>query len=324
LAQESDPHKIVEPMEVGLELLMGDLQVSDSLEALKRYSRHHLASSEQYFACDESGVQYLRRDDRLLFSSPIHTETPANRCAGFDIFESNRRERAIILLPHWNASRSDYRLFAEFLRLWGVTVLCMSLPYHDDRRPESQRIDRLMVSSNLGRTIRSCRQAVLEARLAIGWLQQQGYRRIGVVGSSLGSSIAAIVAAHDQRVRVVSLLLVASDFGEVVWTGRATRHIRQALEGRLTLPQLKEIWSVISPVSYLPRLRGREVSTLVISGREDEVFQPYLTTRFIEALREHSIPFRWNLWPCGHYTMGTFPFNLGVLITVTRFLHNHL
>ena len=127
----------------------------------------------------------------------------------------------------------------------------MSLPYHDQRRPESQKLAAFMVSANLGRTIRSCRQAVLEARLAVMWLERQGYKRIGVVGSSLGSSIASIVAAHDSRVRVAALVMTAGHFGEVVWTGLATQHIRLALDGRLTLAQLNQVWSLISPISYV-------------------------------------------------------------------------
>jgi hypothetical protein len=324
LAKKGDPDKVVEPMEVGLETLLGDVEVLDPLAALCEYSCRHLALSERYFEPDLSEVHYQFRGDRLTFPSPVFTETPENNHASFRVFDSGDRQRAVILLPHWNATSSDYDAFARFMRLTGVTVVCMSLPYHDERRPKSERLARLMVSANLGRTIRSCRQAVLEARLAIGWLEREGYRRIGVVGSSLGSAIAAIVAAHDQRVRAASLLLVASDFGEVVWTGRATRHIRQALDGRLTLAQLKEVWSLISPISYVSRLRERAVSTLVVSGREDQVLRPYLTARFMSALREHGIPHRWKHWPCGHYTMGTFPFNVGVLLTVSQFLHEQL
>ena len=47
------------------------------------------------------------------------------------------------------------------------------LYYRLERRPELRRAD-YIVSPNLGRTIAVCRQAVLDARRAIAWLQQQG------------------------------------------------------------------------------------------------------------------------------------------------------
>jgi pimeloyl-ACP methyl ester carboxylesterase len=324
LAGQGDPHKVVDPMEFGLETLIADGQTSDPLAALADYSHRHLAESERYFGAEESGAKFLHHNNELFFASPIVTETLENNLVTCRLFETSRRERAVVLFPHWNAAGADYDGFARLLRLLGITVLRMTLPYHEGRRPGSDRMDRLMVSANLGRTIRSCRQAILEGRLAIGWLRRRGYDRIGVVGSSLGSSIASIVAAHDQRVRALALLFAASDFGEVVWTGRATRHIRKALDGRLTQTQLSEVWSLISPVSYVPRLRNNDVPTLIVSGREDEVFRPYLTERFVEALREHSVPHWWKVWPCGHYTMGTFPFNASVLTTVARFLRERL
>ena len=45
-----------------------------------------------------------------------------------------------------------------------------------------------MVSANLGLTIRSCRQAVLEGRMVLDWLTQRGHQRIGVLGVSLGTA----------------------------------------------------------------------------------------------------------------------------------------
>jgi pimeloyl-ACP methyl ester carboxylesterase len=320
IASIDEEHKLVEPMDPGLELLTGGARTEAGWAAVRDYALNQVERSEQFYEVDESRAGYVREGDRLWFPSPIRTETPQNNRAGGRVFETKRRGRAVVILPHWNAEGASYDRFAALLRLAGVASVRLSLPYHDSRRPAGMKIARPMVSANLGRTIRSCRQAVLEARLAIGWLRHRGYQRIGLVGSSLGSSIATITAAHDRRVGAAALILMASHFGEVVWSGRATRHIRRALEAGLTLDQIIDVWTLISPETYLGRLAAHATPVLVLSGRMDEVFPRHLTERFIDQLRDQGIPHRWEIWDCGHYTMGTFPISFYVFGAVVRFL----
>ncbi len=324
IASVDEEHKLLEPMEPGLELLTGAAASEAGWEAVRDYSLGHAAQSESFYAIDESSVEYVRERDRLWFPSPILTETAQNNRAGGRVLETSRRERAVVILPHWNAEGASYDRFADLLQIAGISSVRLSLPYHDGRRVEGMKIARAMVSANLGRTIRSCRQAVLEARLAVAWLRRRGYDRIGLVGCSLGSSIATITAAHEPRVRAAALILMASHFGEVVWSGRATRHIRRALEGRLTLEQLVDVWTLISPETYTRRLADRRVPLLVLSGRMDEVFPPHLTERFLTGLCEHGVPHRSKAWECGHYTMGVFPISLYVFGAVVRFLKESL
>ena len=324
LEGKQDPHRRVEAMDVGLELLVNEADRAEPLAALRNYSVQQRQNSGAFFEPSGSAMAFHLEGDRLSFESPIRTGIPAQDRVVCRLFETGTRERAVILIPHWNSTSANYDRFGRFLRRSGIAAACISLPYHDHRRPESPGLDTQMVSANLGRTIRSWRQAVLETRLAIGWLEQRGYQRIGVVGCSLGSSIASIAAAHDQRVRAAALVMTAGQFGEVVWTSRATQHIRSALEGRLKLEQLNDVWSLISPISYVERLGRRGVPTLILSGREDTVFQPYLTARFVAALREQGVPCWWKIWPCGHYTMGKLPFSAAVLTAVAGFLRKRL
>jgi pimeloyl-ACP methyl ester carboxylesterase len=294
-----------------------------SFETLRDFTRNCLISTEAFFEPNPA-VDYSFSDGVLTFSSGIKSETKENNLVRCRVFEHLPREKAVIILPHWNASPAAYDRFARIARWKGITALRMTLPYHDERRPSDMKIAEYMVSANLGRTIRSVRQAVLDARLAITWLEQKGYRKIGVVGSSLGSCVATIVAAHDLRVRAAVFLLMASDFGEVVWTGRATRHIRKALDNKITLEALKDVWSIISPITYVPQLRSRSVPVLIISGREDTVFKPYLTQQIVDAFRQNEVDCTWKVLPCGHYTLGTMPFGAYTVILSIRYLETRL
>ncbi|HVX14283.1 MAG TPA: hypothetical protein VHC22_24065 [Pirellulales bacterium] len=314
---------MVEPYSCGLELLTGGEPRGEALAELKAFVNDRLADSQRFFtpqACDD----YQLKGDLLTFASPVVTETPQNNRASCRLFECKRRDRAVLILPHWNATADGYDRLAWSLKLGGVTALRMTLPYHAQRRDGARRIASQMVSANLGRTIRSCRQAVLEARLALDWLDQRGYRRLGIIGSSLGSSIASIVAGHDERVRAVVFLLMASRFGEVVWTGRATRHIRKALDGRLASSDLNEVWSILSPISYVRQLGEFRTSALIVSARQDNVFLPYLTQEIVNAYRAGRVDHQWLTLACGHYTLGRFPYSLQAFAASLRFLRKRL
>ncbi|MGD0404816.1 MAG: abhydrolase domain-containing 18, partial [Candidatus Acidiferrales bacterium] len=64
----------------------------------------------------------------------------------------------------------------------------MSLPYHDRRAiPDHPRGDHL-VGPNIGLTLQANRQAVMDVRRTLRWLESQGYDRLGILGTSIGSS----------------------------------------------------------------------------------------------------------------------------------------
>ena len=113
------------------------------------------------------------------------------------------------------------------------------------------------MSANIGRTISACRQAVVDIRCCLDWLEEQGYEHFGVLGTSLGSCYAFLASAHDARLRVNAFNHASTAFGDVVWAGQSTRHIRQAVEeAGLTQERLRALWAAVSPVSYYEQFAG--------------------------------------------------------------------
>lgn len=244
----------------------------------------------------------------LTFSSPVKTPHEENNIVRAQWFSAGKGDRAVVILPHWNAQSHQHGALCRGLSRLGISALRLSLPYHDERMPaEIQRAD-YAVSSNIGRTIDATRQAVIDARCCVDWLSQQGYQRLGIVGTSLGSCYAFLTSAHDARLRVNVFNHCSTYFADVVWTGLSTRHIRQTLEEHIDLERLRAVWMAISPVSHMKRYADHVKKSLFIYTRYDTTFLPHLSRQVMAQVRDHGIDHRTVVLPCGHYTLGETPF----------------
>ena len=82
-----------------------------------------------------------------------------------------KSKQAIIVMPQWNADAFSHNALCTLFNRFGISALRLSKPYHDIRRPaEIERSD-YAVSSNIGRTTASCRQAVVDIRCCLDWLE---------------------------------------------------------------------------------------------------------------------------------------------------------
>jgi len=235
---------------------------------------------------------------------------------------SGTRRAAVLVLPQWNSDPGGHVGLCKLLAWSGMSALRLSLPYHDRRMPpELHRAD-YIVSANVARTVQVCRQAVLDARRAIAWLAQQGYDRIGILGTSLGSCLSLLTTAHEPLIRAQALNHISPYFADVVWRGLSTRHVRAGLDGHIELDLLRTLWKPISPRGYLERLRDRQ--TLLVYARYDLTFPVDLSEDLVGAFRELGIPHEVAVLRCGHYSTGKAPFKFVDGWILTRFLRRAL
>ena len=243
----------------------------------------------------------------LRFTSPVKTPYPENNLANARWFPARGR-RAIVLLPHWNSDAIAYVSLCRVLNLLGIAVLRLSMPYHDIRMPaEIQRAD-YAVSANIGRTLDAARQGVVDIRCCLDWLEQQGFNRLGVVGTSLGSCYAFIAAAHDPRIRIAAFNHASTYFADVVWHGQSTRHIRQGIEQEIDLERLRQAWLAISPMSYFEQFTRWPKKSLIVYAKYDLTFLPEFSRQVVEQFERHGLDHQVAVLPCGHYTTGETPF----------------
>jgi hypothetical protein len=229
---------------------------------------------------------------------------------------------AVLVLPQWNSDPEGHAGLCRLLAWNGLSALRLSLPYHDRRMPpELHRAD-YIVSANVARTVQVCRQAVLDARRAVAWLAMQGYDRIGILGTSLGSCLALLTTAHEPLIKAEALNHISPHFADVVWRGLSTEHVREGLDGHIELDLLRTLWKPISPRGYLERLRDRQ--TLLVYARYDLTFPVDLSEDLVRAFREQGIPHEVAVLRCGHYSTGRAPFKFVDGWILTRFLKKAL
>ena len=243
----------------------------------------------------------------LRFTSPVATPYQENNTVHARWFPA-RGDRALVVLPQWNADADSHNALCRIFSFFGIAALRLSLPYHDLRKPpEIERAD-YAVSANIGRTMDAARQAVLDARCCLDWLQAQGYRRFGIVGTSLGSCYAFITAAHEPRLSVCAFNHASTYFADVVWTGQSTRHIRAGIDGQIDLDRLRRAWLAISPMSYFDKFARHPRRSLVVYAAYDLTFLPEFSRQFIAECRRRNLDHKVSVLPCGHYSCGEFPF----------------
>ncbi|TIP07498.1 alpha/beta fold hydrolase [Mesorhizobium sp.] len=266
-----------------------------------------------------SGQGFEREEGWLRFPSGIFTDIEENNVVWAKITEGGSLDRAMVVFHHWNASARN-RQIASFFSLLGVTVVEIAMPYHFERsRPGSTYAD-YMLSPNLGRTIQSVRQAVLDGRKLIRWLKSEGYREISVLGMSLGSWVAAIVAAHDLAVSKASLFLTAGDLADMVWTGRATRSIRASLEPAIGLADFRRAWAPLDLENYVHGLARPGLNLQLVLARRDKVVLPELSHRFIRRLKDAGARPDILELNCGHYSLAMPPYILLAGLRLKRLL----
>jgi hypothetical protein len=340
-----DNNRVVRPFEWGIESLdpqefieAEEANIADRRNVIFKYNQRAISNSHKFFSWDQV-PSFRFSEGWLSFESAVRSPFAENNTAyacyfpvrndGKEMKDSRTDEiqrargRAVVVLPHWNAKAHEHVALCELINRTGIAALRLSLPYHDRRMlPGFERAD-YMVSANIGRTLQANRQAVLDTRAAIHWLANEGYERIGIVGTSLGSCIAFLTFIHEPKINVGVFYHVSSYFGDVVWDGLTTAHVRKGLETAVDREDVRNAFLAISPNPYVNQLAGDERRGLMISARYDLSFTPELSRMLFEECDRHGLRFERALVRCGHYTLGRAPYKYYAGFLLANYLRKH-
>ena len=313
---ERETRRRTHPFAWGLEHIGGPAAQDGNARAfLRRYADQALADSSAFFATGPA-ESYQLEGDRLSFPSAVQSPFPENDTVFARWYParssqngSGRPRRAVVVLPQWNAQPESHVNICRVLAYFGISALRLSLPYHDERKPAGIERADYLVGPDIGLTLQANRQAVLDVRRAVRWLEQRGFDRIGIVGTSIGSSVGFITLCHEPALRGGAFLHVSTYFADVVRAGMTTSHVWEGLESQVTLDELRHYWAPISPFPYLGRLKGAGKKFLMVIARYDLSFPYELSQQLYQALDAQGVEHERMILPCGHYTLGRVPFS---------------
>jgi hypothetical protein len=305
---QTDDNRLVRPFDWGLEHIGGEGHANPR-EFLRSYCRRAIEHSQDWYAVTAADDYRLDSENVLTFTSSIESPHPENNTVCAQFFPAPRAKSAVLILPNWNAKWHGQRGLGLWLQRIGISALKMSLPYHDRRMAKGhERADQL-VGPNIGLTLQANRQAVQDARRCLRWLEQQGFTRLGILGTSIGSSVGYITLVHDAAVRAGGFFHVSTYFADVVSQGMTTTHVWESLRPHVTVDELREYWAPVSPMPYVERGLGAGKNAFMVYGKYDPTFRPELTQQMLAALRRANSAPRTLALHCGHYSLELPPFS---------------
>lgn len=240
----------------------------------------------------------------VRYPSPVVSATPANNTIHAEYFRPTKGEKfpAVIVLDILAGDQKVSRLIATYLAQNGVAALCMHLPYYGPRRPPGSKLR--LLSPDYDHSMNAIRQAVLDVRQSVRWLEAQpevDTARLGILGTSLGSFMASLSAEMEPKLRRVAILLGGGGLVDAYYDhpqGKSLRKVWEAIGG--TKERLAQMIAPADPLTYASRLKDRDV--LMIAAKRDEIVPPQMAERLWDAAGRPKI-----VWfDCTHYTAAFF------------------
>ena len=308
----TDDNRRVQPFHWGLEHIGGSPNGPNPRAFVREYARNAIEHSADWFAASPAPDYRLDRENVLAFTSSIESPWPENNTVHAQLFPARKRSGpgpAVLVLPNWNAKWHGQNGLCRWIQRLGITVLKMSMPYHDRRMADGHERADQICGPNVGLTLQANRQAVQDARRCLRWLEQQGHAKLGILGTSLGSSVGSITLVHDPAVRAGGFFHVSTYYADVVSQGMTTNHVWEGLRHHVTVDELRKYWAPISPMPYVERGMGAGRNCFLVYGKYDPTMLPELTRQMLDSLRRHGADPRTLELHCGHYSLELPPFS---------------
>jgi pimeloyl-ACP methyl ester carboxylesterase len=192
-----------------------------------------LSVHEYYAAPNESGLRGgFDRGRGLSWNSPVQTNFPANDVARVDLYPCARGWSApTVLMLHALMSATDigYRRWAKYFNGRGWNACFVHLPYHYSRVPPGYWNGELAITANLVRNAEGLRQGVMEVRQLLAALRAQGGHEFGILGTSYGAWIGALLACVETDFRFLALMAPIVDVEHAIWESPAAMFMRREL-----------------------------------------------------------------------------------------------
>ncbi len=236
---------------------------------------------------------------RLRFPSPVKTATPENNTVHAEYYRPAGKGPfpAVIVLDITGGNQMLSRHIATYLAQNGVAGLFVQMAYYGPRRPPGSRL-RLM-SPNLKQTTAAVTQTVLDLRVAAAWMESRSEldrKRLGILGTSLGSFLSALTGEMEPRLGRVAVLLGGGGFVDGYAGHPLAKKWVALLEGLGgDRSVVKKMFAPIDPITCAANLKQRKL--LILAASRDDIVPPSMARMLWEASGKQTLVW----YDCTHY-----------------------
>ncbi|MCU0702941.1 MAG: alpha/beta hydrolase family protein [Fimbriiglobus sp.] len=227
----------------------------------------------------------------LTFPSPVKSAHVENDTVPCELYlpKGAKGRPAAVVLDILDGALVVSRAQALWLAQHDIPALVVQMAYYGPRRPKGSK-ERLL-STDVEKSVANVCQTVLDVRRAVAWLESRPEvdpKRIGLLGTSLGSFVGGVAAAAEPKVKNVCLLLggggLVDAFGKHPEGGPILALL--SVVG-ITPAKLRRLIGPVDPLTYADTLKGKKL--LLVGASRDDVVPPAAMKALWEATGRPSI-----------------------------------
>jgi hypothetical protein len=239
----------------------------------------------------------------LAFPSVIQSAHPENNMVPVYAFLPKERQGkvpVVLILHYWGARDiKAERNMADRFAERGIGSVVVTLPYHLGRTPPGYRSGQLAIQPSSEQLRKTMSQATQDVKRAIDFVESRpefDAGRIGIVGTSLGALVTALVYGVDSRPTHAAFILGGVDLAEIMWSSSLVVEARDAMRRKgYTYQKLQAELTEVEPLTYISSRRS--ASAFVIGAKFDTIIPRSSTTGLIASFDSPKV-----LWlDTGHY-----------------------
>jgi dienelactone hydrolase len=236
---------------------------------------------------------------KVRFPSPVVSKCAENNTVHCEYYRPKGKGPfpGVIVLDITAGDQSLSRMIATHLATQNIAALFVQMAYYGPRRPAGSTVR--MITTNYAQSMENVRQTVLDIRQATAWLesrQEIDAKRLGVLGTSLGSFMGTLAAEMEPKLNRVAILLGGGGVVDAYYNDpRADKYRKtwELLGGSKEL--LRKMIAPADPLTCAANLRDRKV--LMIAGKRDEIVFPKMAEALWQASGKQKIVW----YDCTHY-----------------------
>jgi hypothetical protein len=201
-----------------------------------------------------------------------------------------------------SSSPVGHHRWAERFNKIGWNACFVHLPYHFSRVPVGYWNGELAITPDLVRNAEALRQGVIEVRQIIESLREHGCREFGVLATSYGGWVGALLTLVESDFRFVALMSPIVNVEHAIWESPAARRLRRELvQANVERAMVARHFHLSSPLHGRPACDPKRI--LFVTGEFDSIAPPaeieaiHRTWRGSELLRVRQGHFGHRMMP---------------------------